>query len=495
MNRKKLVLNKNHNIKLGWYIKVFWLIEIAMLCFMGIFYFACGKTLYERSSDGNIEEFTPTNDTGEVLVGGSVEQTYTSEMDKIVSIGVMVSNYGQPYTSHLYVKCEDVTDGHMVAEGTFDVNQIGVNQYVYLTLPDNSDIMRGDLVKITVTSDAETGNAPTVLYNIGYEFEKASVGANASMLVNGVYLPGTMCITVEGDNYVWTGPNYWKLVVIVIIFVAIIYWILAARAMRGKVSYFFGTFSILKKYGFLIKQLVSRDFKTRYKRSILGVFWSFLNPLLMMLVQYVVFSQLFKADIDNYAGYLLCGTVAFNFFSEGVGQSLTSIVGNAPLITKVYLPKYIYPITRVLSSGINLLMSLIPLVIVALMTGEKITRSYLMLPYVFIILMLFTMGFGMIMASAMTFFRDMQFLWGVLSMIWMYVTPMFYPISIIPKEVRGYFGLNPMYHYVEAVRSIILNGITPKPIEFTIITGWALIMFVIGAFIFKKTQDKFIFYI
>lgn len=80
-------------------------------------------------------------------------------------------------------------------------------------------------------------------------------------------------------------------------------------------------------------------------------------------------------------------------------------------------------------------------------------------------------------------------------MIWMYVTPMFYPISIIPKEVRGYFGLNPMYHYVEAVRSIILNGITPKPIEFTIITGWALIMFVIGAVIFKKTQDKFIFYI
>lgn len=495
MNGKKLVLNKNHNIKLGWYIKVFLLIEIAMLCFMGIFYFACGKTLYERSSDGNIEEFTPTNDTGEVLVGGSVEQTYTSEMDKIVSIGVMVSNYGQPYTSHLYVKCEDVTDGHMVAEGTFDVNQIGVNQYVYLTLPDNSDIMRGDLVKIIVTSDAETGNAPTVLYNIGYEFEKASVGSNASMLVNGGYLPGTMCITVEGDNYVWTGPNYWKLVVIAIIFVAIIYWILAARAMRGKVSYFFGIFSILKKYGFLIKQLVSRDFKTRYKKSVLGVFWSFLNPLLMMLVQYVVFSQLFKADIDNYAGYLLCGTVAFNFFSEGVGQSLTSIVGNAPLITKVYLPKYIYPITRVLSSGINLLMSLIPLVIVALMTGEKITRSYLMLPYVFITLMLFTMGFGMIMASAMTFFRDMQFLWGVLSMIWMYVTPMFYPISIIPKEVRGYFGLNPMYHYVEAVRSIILNGITPKPIEFAIITGWALIMFVIGAFIFKRTQDKFIFYI
>ena len=244
-----------------------------------------------------------------------------------------------------------------------------------------------------------------------------------------------------------------------------------------------------------MKQLVSRDFKTRYKRSVLGVFWSFLNPLLMMIVQYIVFSQLFKSDIDNYAGYLLCGTVAFNFFNEGVGQALTSIVGNASLITKVYLPKYVYPITRVLSSGINLLMSLIPLVIVALLTGEKITKSYLMLPYILICLMIFTMGMGMIMASAMTFFRDMQFLWGVLSMIWMYITPLFYPLSIVPKEVRTYFVINPMYHYVDAIRSIILNGMTPRPVEFAICTMCALAMFIVGSCVFKKSQDKFIFYI
>ena len=191
----------------------------------------------------------------------------------------------------------------------------------------------------------------------------------------------------------------------------------------------------------------------------------------------------------------MCGTVAFNFFNEGVGQALTSIVGNASLITKVYLPKYVYPITRVLSSGINLLMSLIPLVIVALLTGEKITKSYLMLPYILICLMIFTMGMGMIMASAMTFFRDMQFLWGVLSMIWMYITPLFYPLSIVPKEVRTYFVINPMYHYVDAIRSIILNGMTPRPVEFAICTMCALAMFIVGSCVFKKSQDKFIFYI
>ena len=483
------------NTKFIWFLKIFGILELIVLCFMGIFYFSCGKTLYERSSDGNIDAFVPTNDAGEVLKDGTIEQTYTSEMDKVTAIGVMVSNYGQPFSSHLNIRCEDLTAGRKIAENTYDVSTIGVNQYQYLTIPEESDIARGDLIKITVTSDAETGNAPTVLYNVGYEFEKSKVGKEAVFTINGTVVPGAMCITVQGDNYVWTGPNYWKLVCFAVLFVAVVYWILAIRVLRGKSSYFFGIFDVLKKYGFLMKQLVSRDFKTRYKRSVLGVFWSFLNPLLMMIVQYIVFSQLFKSDIDNYAGYLLCGTVAFNFFNEGVGQALTSIVGNASLITKVYLPKYVYPITRVLSSGINLLMSLIPLVIVALLTGEKITKSYLMLPYILICLMIFTMGMGMIMASAMTFFRDMQFLWGVLSMIWMYITPLFYPLSIVPKEVRTYFVINPMYHYVDAIRSIILNRMTPRPVEFAICTMCALAMFIVGSCVFKKSQDKFIFYI
>lgn len=483
------------NTKFIWFLKIFGILELIVLCFMGIFYFSCGKTLYERSSDGNIDAFVPTNDAGEVLKDGTIEQTYTSEMDKVTAIGVMVSNYGQPFSSHLNIRCEDLTAGRKIAENTYDVSTIGVNQYQYLTISEESDIARGDLIKITVTSDAETGNAPTVLYNVGYEFEKSKVGKEAVFTINGTVVPGAMCITVQGDNYVWTGPNYWKLVCFAVLFVAVVYWILAIRVLRGKSSYFFGIFDVLKKYGFLMKQLVSRDFKTRYKRSVLGVFWSFLNPLLMMIVQYIVFSQLFKSDIDNYAGYLLCGTVAFNFFNEGVGQALTSIVGNASLITKVYLPKYVYPITRVLSSGINLLMSLIPLVIVALLTGEKITKSYLMLPYILICLMIFTMGMGMIMASAMTFFRDMQFLWGVLSMIWMYITPLFYPLSIVPKEVRTYFVINPMYHYVDAIRSIILNGMTPRPVEFAICTMCALAMFIVGSCVFKKSQDKFIFYI
>lgn len=154
-----------------------------------------------------------------------------------------------------------------------------MNQYIYLTLPEQTDILRGNLVKITITSDAESGNAPTVLYNIGYEFERSEVGAGASLMLNGQPMLGTMCISVQGDNYVWTEPNYWKLVCLAVGLVAVLYWMLAVRALRGRISYFFATFSVLQKYGFLMKQLVSRDFKTRYKRSVLGVGWSLLNPL------------------------------------------------------------------------------------------------------------------------------------------------------------------------------------------------------------------------
>lgn len=245
----------------------------------------------------------------------------------------------------------------------------------------------------------------------------------------------------------------------------------------------------------MIRQLVQRDFKVRYKRSVLGVFWSFLNPLLMMTVQYIVFSQLFRSNIDNYPVYLLSGLVVFNFFNEGVGQALGAIVGNARLITKVYIPKYIYPVTRVLSSGINLVMSLIPMVIAALITGERITRAYLMLPYILLCVMAFTIGLGMVLAAAMTFFRDVQFLWGIVSMLWMYLTPLFYPVSIIPEGFRRVIQSNPMYFFVSAVRCIVMDGATPRPAVFCQCTLVALAMLGVGCLVFKKTQDKFVFYI
>ena len=149
-----------------YYIKVFLILECVLLVFLGIFYFSCGETLYVREADGNIAGFNATNDVGELTEGMAVAQVYTSQMDIVDTVGVMVSNYGQPLTSDLHIRCEDITDGHLIAEQTFPAETLGINQYVYLDIPGGMEELRGNQVKITCTSNGTSGNAPTVLYNI-----------------------------------------------------------------------------------------------------------------------------------------------------------------------------------------------------------------------------------------------------------------------------------------------------------------------------------------
>lgn len=253
-----------------------------------------------------------------------------------------------------------------------------------------------------------------------------------------------------------------------------------------------GMFRSLKKYRFLIKQLVSRDFRLKYKKSILGVFWSFLNPLLTMSVQYIVFSSLFRFDIENYPVYLLSGIVMFGFFSEATGLTMNSLVGSAALIKKVYVPKYIYPLTRTVSSTINLLISMIPLLIVALISGIRPSFSILLIIVPIVCISVFSLGIGMILATLMVFFRDTQYLWGVISMIWMYLTPIFYPASILPDKVAWIIKANPLYHFVEFLRTCIIDGTSPDAYSYAICFFWAVAALLLGVVVFNKEQDKFI---
>ena len=270
---------------------------------------------------------------------------------------------------------------------------------------------------------------------------------------------------------------------------------LQIRIRQGKHSYLLNAIIAVERYEFLIRQLVSRDFKTKYKRSVLGVFWSFLNPLLTMLVQYFVFSNLFQSDIPYYPAYLLIGIVSFNFFNEACNMCLTSVLGNASLIKKVYMPKYIYPLTRLMSSVINFAIALIPLVIVSLLTGVRFKKAAVLALFFWFCLIVFSLGLGMLLSAAMVFFRDTQFLWGVFSMIWMYATPIFYPESILPEQFRGILQINPIYHFLKNSRLCILEGLSPEPIAYLQCLGMALVMLVVGAVVFRKSQDKFVLYL
>ena len=225
----------------------------------------------------------------------------------------------------------------------------------------------------------------------------------------------------------------------------------------------------------------------------------------MMLVQYVVFSKLFDLrgmGITHYAIYLLCGIITWNGFSDCATQAMHAITGNASLITKVYVPKYIYPVTKVLSAGINLLLSMVPLLLVTLIYGLfndlYLTKAIFLIPIALLFVIVFTIGVGFLLSSLMVFFHDVEFLWGVFSMMWMYATPIIYGIDLLRGKAEWLVTLmefNPMYHYVSFMRTIIIDGCSPALMEYVICGAFSLGMLLIGALVFKKTQDKFILYI
>jgi len=257
-----------------------------------------------------------------------------------------------------------------------------------------------------------------------------------------------------------------------------------------------------KRYSFLMKQLIMRDFKVKYKRSVLGVLWSLLYPLLMMGVMALVFSQMFKFKVEgvNYLVYLMTGLVMFNYFSEASNLSMSSVVTNFSLMTKVYIPKYIFPVAKALFVGINFALTLIPLLLIILVTGSGDTKCviniwYLLLPYIFICLVIFTVGLGLLLSTISIFFRDMFYIYGICLTIWNYITPVFYDLSIIPESYRWLFKLNPLYTFINSAREIILHAKMPAFTDLLSCTAWAFGILIFGALVFKKKQDKFIYYV
>lgn len=252
-----------------------------------------------------------------------------------------------------------------------------------------------------------------------------------------------------------------------------------------------------KKYGFLLQQLVSRDFKVKYKRSVLGVVWSLLYPILTMAVLALVFTNVFKFSTPgvNYLVYLLSGLVIFNYFSEASNLAMSSIVANFSLINKVYMPKYIFPLSKCMFVGINFLLTLIPLYAVIFLTGTGVNIHHLLLPYVYLCLFLFTVGIGFILATISVFLRDMFYIYGVLISLWTYLTPIMYDVSIIPEKFQVFMKLNPMYWFLDFSRQIILYDQMPGIKNFLYCGVIGVGFLLIGIYLFKKNQDKFIYYV
>lgn len=254
-------------------------------------------------------------------------------------------------------------------------------------------------------------------------------------------------------------------------------------------------FRQIQKYSPLIRELVSRDLKVKYRRSVLGYLWSLLNPLLMMGIMTVVFSYMFRFDIPNYPLYLICGQTLWAFFNESTNMAMYSIVQNASLIKKVYIPKYIFPISRVFSSFVTMSFSLAAILLVMLFTGAQFHWTILLFFVPLVLLFIFSGGVSLILSALSVQFRDVTHLYSVLTLGWMYLTPIFYPVSAIPSDVGAYILANPMTGYITFFRSLVLYGAFPEPAVWAQCILWSMGALLVGLFTFKKAQNNFILYI
>ncbi len=254
-----------------------------------------------------------------------------------------------------------------------------------------------------------------------------------------------------------------------------------------------GTFNHYKP---LLQQLVMKDIKLKYRRSFLGYVWSILNPLMIMIIMVLVFSNMFRFDIENFPVYLITGQTIFNFVSEATNQALFSITGNAALLKKTYVPKYIFTVSKVTSSFVNTLFALGAMLIVFVVCHVRFQIYMLFIPIILVQVYIFCVGLGLILAQATVFFRDVQYIYAAVLTAWMYLTPIFYPITQLPFELMWMIKhFNPLYSYITQLRTIVLDGIFPDPR--LVIYGFivAFVSLVIGTWVFMKNQDRFILYI
>lgn len=247
-----------------------------------------------------------------------------------------------------------------------------------------------------------------------------------------------------------------------------------------------------KKFQPLLSELIARDIKIKYRKSVLGVLWTLLNPLFMMIILSIVFMNLFRFDVEYFPVYLLSGQLIFNFYSESTNTSMSAIMDNGPLIKKIYVPKYLFVLSRVSSSTINLLASFTALICVMLAMRVELHYMVLLAPIPLFFLIVFSLGVGLILSAITVKFRDVMHLYSVFVTALMYLTPVIYPMSILPEWLEPIVRLNPITNILQMFRNVMLYNTLPDLMSIAMAIVECAVMLSLGLYVFYKNQDEFI---
>lgn len=251
----------------------------------------------------------------------------------------------------------------------------------------------------------------------------------------------------------------------------------------------------LKKYQFLFEELVQRDFKRKYKRTVLGMVWSVLSPLLMLLVMRLVFTHFFGSGIEHYTTYLFCGNLVFSYFSEASGQGMSSLMDNAGIFTKVNVPKYLFLLSKNVQTLINFGLTLVVFFVFCVLDQIPFTWRFVCLLYPIVCLMLFNIGVGLILSALFVFFRDVEYLWSVFVQLLMYLSAVFYSIDSYSQLAQNLFLLNPVYLFIRYFRKIVIDAALPSIWFHLLMLADVFIVLIAGCAMYKKNNTKFLYYV
>lgn len=246
----------------------------------------------------------------------------------------------------------------------------------------------------------------------------------------------------------------------------------------------------------LLKNLIARELKKKYRTTVLGYAWCVLNPLFVMIIMTVVFSNMFRNNISNYPVYLFCGRMMYSFVTGGAGSIMRSIRSNGSLMRKTRIPYYVFPVSSFCSAFVDLLFTLIAFALVLLFTRTPVSIHVVAFPLVVLEASLFTFGLGMLLAICDVFVQDTAYLYSIFTVAWMYLTPMFYPLESLSAPVQHLISTyNPLYYYIAQTRTIFLDHAWPNGTQLLLGFGIGLVFLVLSLMAYNKAKKNLILYV